>query len=169
MSSFLSLSFSHFIPNAPMASFTQNEPNQLAVPHTQRWVFQRPNGPFSCLFKECHTGRKTRNSTFKLGYSWPLRSPGQESELFITMHLTHFQIEWTGLFIKAVGKRSWVTLVIQCCYLMSEKMDYFSICIWGAQYFLSLGSILWKLVQWKGEVQSCVFFMPFRSVGSGEG
>lgn len=89
--------------------------------HILRWVFQRPNGPFSCLFKESHTGSKTRNSTFKLGYSWPLLNPGKESWFFITIHLTDFLMEWTGLFIKAIGERSWVTQVIKCCYLMSEK------------------------------------------------
>lgn len=93
----------------------------MAVLHILRWLFQRPNGPFSCLFKESHTGRKTRSSTFKLGYSWPLLNPGKASCFFITIHLTDFLMEWTGLFIKAIGKRSWVTQAIKCCYLMSEK------------------------------------------------
>lgn len=91
------------------------------MPSALRWVLQKPNGPFSCLFKENHTGRKTRNSTFKLGYSWPLLNPGKESWFFITIHLTDFPVEWTSLFIKTLGKQSWVTQVIKWCYLMSEK------------------------------------------------
>ena len=115
----------HATPHVPTALLPQGEPCQLATPGTLRWAFQRPNGLFSCLFKESHTGRKTRNSTFKLGYSWPLLNPGREPWPFITIHLTDFQMEWTGLFIKAIGKPSGVTQVIKCCYLMSEKRATF--------------------------------------------
>lgn len=91
----------------------------MGFPKTKMYHF------FSCLFKESHTGRKTRNSTFKLGYSWPLLSSGRISRFFITIHLTGSLMEWTGLCNEAMGKWSWVTQVIEFCSLMSEKWTTF--------------------------------------------
>lgn len=113
---------------------------------------------FCCLFKESHTGRKTRNSTFKLGYSWSLLNPGRISWFFITIHLTDFLMEWTGLFLwrpqgREVGLPKSLIAVIWWV-----KNGFLFNMNWGSPgYFFFFSWLLFCKTWTKGREQECSY------------